>query len=83
MQKYHGQHVVTFLLDGHDYVYSRINTRQIKSGAYSQWRCILKRSNSCRATCSTLNDNFRKFVHEHNHGPTFSEKSYSFVHQNF
>jgi len=75
IQKRYQQRIQTCLLDENNYVYSRVNTKPRSNGIYSQWRCISRKTCKCAATCSTLNDRLRSFNGEHNHAPTFCEKT--------
>merc|ERR1712210_90324 len=75
VQKRYQQRIQTCLLDENNYVYSRVNTRIKSTGIYSQWRCVNRKTCTCPATCSTLNDRLRSFNGIHNHAPTFCEKT--------
>jgi len=75
VQKRYQQRIQTCLLDENNYVYSRVNTRVKSTGIYSQWRCVNRKTCTCPATCSTLNDRLRSFNGVHNHAPTFCEKT--------
>merc|ERR1712113_674044 len=84
VQKYKGSgNLQTCLLDENNYVYSCKNKSTIKSGVFMQWRCIQKGFHNCQARRSTLNDMLKHVAGEHNHAPTFCEKTFFLVDQKF
>jgi hypothetical protein len=59
------------LVDENGYVYSL----KQRIGEGRDWRCSRRTEFKCQAKCSTLNRRLKKVSGQHNHGPTFCEKT--------
>ena len=69
-KEYHGKTQIC-LVDENGYVYSL----KQRIGEGRDWRCSRRTEFKCQAKCSTLNRMLKKVSGQHNHGPTFCEKT--------
>jgi len=69
-KEYHGKTQIC-LVDENGYVYSL----KQRIGEGRDWRCSRRTEFKCQAKCSTLNRRLKKVSGQHNHGPTFCEKT--------